>query len=107
MRKVLDLTNEMCRTLIDVERAGIKIDEEALDHLETAYRQEYAALERELNELASKALGDTPFKLSSNDDLSMLIIFSICSPFHNTITVLSVPNLATSTLIYLAPVTPF
>ena len=73
MRKVLDLTNEMCRTLIDVERAGIKIDVEALDHLETAYRQEYAALERELNELASKALGDTPFKLSSNDDLSMLI----------------------------------
>ena len=73
MRKVLDLTNEMCRTLIDVERAGIKIDVEALDHLETAYRQEFAALERELNELASKALGDTPFKLSSNDDLSMLI----------------------------------
>ena len=69
MQQILDLTNEMCRTLIDVERAGIKIDIEALDSLENDYRQEYAALERELNQLASEALGDTPFKLSSNDDL--------------------------------------
>tara|TARA_R100001163_G_scaffold3495_4_gene5158 strand:- start:919 stop:2484 length:1566 start_codon:yes stop_codon:yes gene_type:complete len=73
MQQVLKLTNEMCRALVDVERAGIKIDIEALDKLEHDYRTEYAELERELNKLAADALGDTPFKLSSNDDLSMLI----------------------------------
>ena len=73
MEQVLDLSNEMCRTLIDMERSGISIDKATLNQLEKEYREEHAELEKRLTELAREALGDTPFKLSSNDDLSMLI----------------------------------
>lgn len=73
MQKPLKLMNEMCRVLIDMERAGIRIDMTELDRLEKEYKEELSILTTRLEEMAREALGDTPFKLTSNDDLSMLI----------------------------------
>ena len=73
MRKITTLMNEFCSVLIQVERNGITIDIDALDALESDYKKEYNTLKEKLNGLAEIALGDTPFSLSSNDDLSMLI----------------------------------
>ena len=40
MQKPLKLMNEMCRVLIDMERAGIRIDITELDRLEKEYKEE-------------------------------------------------------------------
>ena len=71
--KLVSTMNDMCRVLIDMERAGIRIDTEALNKLERDYTKELKDLTIDLEEYARNALGDTPFKLTSNDDLSMLI----------------------------------
>lgn len=73
MQEVVKLHNEMCQALTAMERAGICIDVDTLDRIEKEYRDEYHELEKDLHTLAREALGDTPFNLASNDDLSMLI----------------------------------
>lgn len=73
MEKIIKLMNEFCDVLIQIERNGITIDITALDNLEKEYRTEHEKLKEKLDILARNALGDTPFSLSSNDDLSMLI----------------------------------
>lgn len=73
MSAIASMMNDFCRVLIDVERNGIKIDLDALNELEREYTEEYKELENRLEILARNSLGDTPFNLSSNDDLSMII----------------------------------
>ena len=73
MQKAINLMNDMCRVLISMERSGIQIDIEALSNLEKEYSEELNTLKVSLDSLAKEALGDTPFKLSSNDSLSMLV----------------------------------
>lgn len=73
MQKALNLMNEMCRVIVDMERSGIRIDTDALEELEITYKKELVILKSRLEHLAVESLGDTPFKLTSNDDLSMLI----------------------------------
>ena len=73
MHDILDIMNDFCKVLIQVERNGIKIDIDALDALEKEYTEEYNNLENKLDSLVREAMGDTPFKLSSNDDLSMIV----------------------------------
>ena len=71
--EIVKLMNSFCNVLISMERNGITINREELDKLETEYTNELNTLERDLEALARNALGDTPFNLSSNDDLSKLI----------------------------------
>jgi DNA polymerase I-like protein with 3'-5' exonuclease and polymerase domains len=73
MKKTVDLMNEFCYVLTQMERNGIKIDIEALERLEREYTTEKVELDIKLTTLAAEALGDTPFSLTSNEDLSMLI----------------------------------
>ena len=73
MKKVINLMNDMCRVLISMERSGIKIDTNALAELEKEYTEELNILTNKLEVAAKNALGDTPFKLTSNKDLSALI----------------------------------
>lgn len=73
MGKALDLMNDFCYVLTQMERNGITIDVPALKRLEVEYTEERNALQLKLEALAREALGDTPFKLTSNDDLSALI----------------------------------
>jgi len=73
MKNTIDLMNEFCSVLIDMERHGININTETLSELNIKFTKEKATLETTLQKLAQDALGDTPFKLSSNDCLSSLI----------------------------------
>jgi DNA polymerase I-like protein with 3'-5' exonuclease and polymerase domains len=73
MQKTVDLMNEFCYVLTQMERSGIAIDIETLDKLQEEYSKEQAELSEKLHKLAREALGDTPFKLTSSDDLSMII----------------------------------
>ena len=73
MHTLLDIMNDFCKVLIQVERSGIKVDINALDKLEAEYKKEYENLNYELEILARNSVGDNPFNLSSNDDLSMII----------------------------------
>lgn len=69
----VEMMNEMCIVLTDMERNGIKIDLEALDALDIEYSAEKELLEKELNFLAQEAMGDTPINLNSPEQLSTLI----------------------------------
>jgi DNA polymerase I-like protein with 3'-5' exonuclease and polymerase domains len=73
MKKTVDMMNEFCLVLIEMERDGIHIDVEALNILEADYKIERINLSKKLESLARDALGDTPFNLSSNDDQSKII----------------------------------
>jgi len=73
MHNLLKIMNNFCKVLIQIERNGIKIDISALDKLESEYKKEYETLNYELETLARNSMGDIPFKLSSHDDLSMII----------------------------------
>lgn len=73
MDEPIKLMNEMCYTLTDMERVGIRIDTTELVRLELEFEEELGRLKEELEELSRDALKDIPFNLSSNDDLSMLI----------------------------------
>ena len=73
MKPALDVMNEFCYVLTQMERDGMMIDMDALDALEVEYEQELHELTETLHTLARTALGDTPFSLTSNEDMSMLI----------------------------------
>lgn len=68
----LQMSCELTDVLCDIERAGIKIDKEALDQLRLDFEQEQADLLLKLRLMAQAAMGDTPINLDSPDDRSML-----------------------------------
>lgn len=68
-----DMMNEFCVTLTDMERNGIKIDQEALRAVEKEYQTEKSELERKLAQLTYEVMGDTPINLASPEQLSMVI----------------------------------
>jgi DNA polymerase I-like protein with 3'-5' exonuclease and polymerase domains len=69
----LKLSLEMTDVLARVERVGLKINMDTLDEIEKMYTEELETLEARLNDLACKAMGDTPVSLTSPDDRSMLL----------------------------------
>ena len=73
MHDLLNTMNDFCKVLIQMERNGIKVDIDALDKLESEYKKEYESLNYELELLARNSMGDIPFRLTSKDDLSMII----------------------------------
>jgi DNA polymerase I-like protein with 3'-5' exonuclease and polymerase domains len=73
MDKAVELMNDFCLVLTQMERNGIKIDLTELDRLEKEYRSELVALTTRLEELAREAVGDTPFSLASSSDKSWII----------------------------------
>jgi DNA polymerase I-like protein with 3'-5' exonuclease and polymerase domains len=70
------LSMETLEVLIDIERAGIKIDVTELERVETQFRQEKDALELKLGEMARAVMGDTPMNFASSADMSA-IVYSI------------------------------
>lgn len=76
MWPAMNMSMDTLRTLIDIERAGIAIDTVALDDVEQHYRARKAELETLLKTMVRDKMGDTPFNLSSGDDMSA-IIYSI------------------------------
>ena len=73
LQKTVDLTNEMCMCLSEIEKSGMYIDMDVLDKVEFDYRVEKKALERRLKFLVNTYMGDTPVNLSSPEQLSSMI----------------------------------
>ena len=71
--KIVDLMNDFCYVLTQMERSGIKIDLVELARLEEEYRNELVTLTNRLEGLAREAVGDTPFSLASSTDKSWII----------------------------------
>jgi DNA polymerase I-like protein with 3'-5' exonuclease and polymerase domains len=69
----VDLMNEFCQCLTDIEFNGIKIDVNILNDLEVKYRKEYNELEIVLRKLAQEAMGDTIVNINSPEQLSQLL----------------------------------
>lgn len=73
LAKTIDMMNEFCRVLVDMERAGVKIDEEALLKVEADYVDEAEHLKFWLNAKVKEVMGDTPVNLDSPAQLSEVI----------------------------------
>jgi len=73
LQRTIDLTNDMCMTLSEIESRGMVIDIDVLDKVEFDYRIEKRVLERRLNELVHQYMGDTPINLSSPEQVSTMI----------------------------------
>lgn len=69
----IKMMNEYCLVLTDMERAGIMIDQGALNTIGQEYQDEKVTLEKKLNEMVFKLMGDTPVNLGSPQMLSEVI----------------------------------
>ena len=66
------LSMDMTRVLTDIERAGIKIDTEALQNIKQEYNNRIEELLEELKVSIEQVMGDTPINLDSPEDRSLL-----------------------------------
>lgn len=73
LHKTIEMMNEFCIVLAHMERAGIKIDAEALKKVETEFTAEKEQLEYDLYALVKKYMGDTKVNLDSPQQLSEVI----------------------------------
>lgn len=69
----VNLMNQFCICLTDIETNGIKIDVEALDSLEKEYTKELNTLNIELQVLIKEVMGCTPINLESPEHLSRVL----------------------------------
>ena len=73
LHKTVEMMNEFCRTLVNMERNGVCIDVDALDKVDIEFTQEAEQLKADLNELIKKYMGDTQVNLESPQQLSEVI----------------------------------
>lgn len=73
LTKTIDMMNEFCGVLCQIERNGVKIDERALLEVEKEFTAEVEQLKFDLNVLVKKYMGDTPVNLDSPQQLSEVI----------------------------------
>lgn len=73
LRETVDMSNEFCKVLVNMERTGISIDEAALENVRETFTQEAEDLKRDLTLLVHKVMGDTPINLDSPQQLSEVI----------------------------------
>ena len=66
------LSMDMTRVLTDIERAGIRIDTEALQNIKQEYDNRIEELLEELKVSIEQVMGDTPINLDSPEDRSLL-----------------------------------
>jgi DNA polymerase I-like protein with 3'-5' exonuclease and polymerase domains len=69
----VQMMNEFMWVLSKWQANGIKIDVVELERVKAEYVAEQKQLQTDLNNLARKVMGDTPFSLTSNVDKSVLI----------------------------------
>lgn len=73
MMKVITLTNESLEVLIDIERAGIQIDEAALADVETQFRAEKESLNRRMLDMSRAVMGDKPVNFNSPEHMTLVV----------------------------------
>lgn len=69
----LDMVNQFCLVLTDMERNGICIDLEELTSIEEEYKKEQTALLERVELLIAQVMGDTPININSPEQLSMVV----------------------------------
>lgn len=71
--KLLDQVHDMLLFLVEIERNGTKIDLDVLEAVELEFVTERDQLRSWLTTAAEGLMGDTPFNLNSNDNLSTIM----------------------------------
>ena len=70
---IRDLSNEMLLTLVQMERNGIYIDQNALADVKQEFTEEKAELEKRLQQIVEEVMGDTPINLNSGADMTQVV----------------------------------
>jgi DNA polymerase I-like protein with 3'-5' exonuclease and polymerase domains len=70
---VRDMSMEFTRCLVDMEKAGIAIDTQAIAEVKSSYLTEKMAIETRLREIVQEVMGDRPINLASPEQLSMVV----------------------------------
>jgi len=73
MLPIVELTNEMTKVLIDIERNGLAIDIKALETVRRTYDNERTFRSAQNKDIVKEVMGDKPFNLSSPEQLSEII----------------------------------
>lgn len=73
LNNIVELMNEMLIFLVEIERNGIRIDMDALVKIEEEFLKERAQIEKDLHKLAASVMGEEPFSLTSNVDISKIV----------------------------------
>ena len=70
---IRDLSNEMLLTLVQMERNGIYIDQNALSDVKQEFTKEKAELEKRLQQIVEEIMGDSPINLNSGADMTQVV----------------------------------
>jgi DNA polymerase I-like protein with 3'-5' exonuclease and polymerase domains len=70
---IRDLSNEMLLTLVQMERNGIYIDQNALADVKQEFTKEKAELEKRLQQIVEEIMGDSPINLNSGADMTQVV----------------------------------
>ena len=73
LHNVLDITNNVCKTLTRMYMNGVKIDKAALDAVQSEFENEKAEIKQRLEVYVEQVMGDTPINLNSPEQVSQLI----------------------------------
>ena len=73
LKATLELSNEMCDLLTDMELAGIQISRDNLMAIKEEYTKEIRTLESFLSSEVKRVMGDTEINLDSSEDRSRVI----------------------------------
>ena len=73
LHKVLDITNDVCKTLTRMYMNGVKIDKDALNLVRQEFENEKNEIEERLQSQVQECMGDTPINLNSPEQVSQLI----------------------------------
>lgn len=72
LKKSIALMNDFLPVLVDIERAGVSIDNDTLNELNDRYKNELVELDYSIKHTVAGVMGDKPYNLNSNDDLSSI-----------------------------------
>lgn len=69
----IEMSNEFCRELVDLEGNGLAIDESVLDDIEKEFTLEREALLSRMRVIINTVMGDKPYSISSPQQLSQVV----------------------------------
>ena len=73
LAKTVDLTNDLCLVIARIYQRGFSVDTDALDNVQKEFEQEQLQLQKDLSNMVSELMGDTPINLNSPEQLSTVI----------------------------------
>jgi len=73
LERTVDLTNELCLVIAKIYRRGFSINMDALNEVESEFENEKISLKKDLANMITNLMGDTPINLNSPEQLSTVI----------------------------------